>query len=496
MPSDAELEGFNRQMGALWEAARFEDALAQAADVWARGWQHRDVAYTAACAAARTARLDEAYTWLERAADTGMLDIGWMNLDRDLATVRADPRYPGLLARARAAGERHLTAMNVGGGLAVSTPEREGIHAEALRRLVERAAATHSSALVVLRHGRLVGQWYFDDLSTPTETMSATKSVTSVAIGFLLDDGHLRSLDEPVATFFSEWKDGVHDGITVRHLLNHTSGLHADRTTERIYASGDFVHFALGSGIDAAPGAEFFYNNSAVNLLAGVVERASGRSLDRYLGEKLFAPLGIREVTWSHDDKGNPHGMSGLQIHAADFAKVGQLMLQGGLWNGKRVLSESWIRESSERPSQELNPVNGLLWWLEAPRVEQVLDGAFFAALEARGAEPVFVAKLQPLRDRPILSQDFTRALRDTLGTDGVSQWTAQVGQRRLNPRTTVTGSYDGFSARGSFGQRLVVFPDRDLVAVRFTKHFDESDPTVGFDDFSELVRALVPAPP
>lgn len=490
-PTDAELAAFGQKTGELLAAAHFDEALQAAEETWGRGWQRYEVAYAAACAASRGGKIDAALDWLQRSADTGLLGIRWMNEDPDLLALRADPRYAALLARARLAHQRHLAEMNVGGGLERSTPEAEGIDAAALRELLERAEAAHSSAVVILRHGRLVGDWYFGGASAVTETMSATKSITSLAIGLLLDEGKIRSLDEPISTWFPEWKDGLHDGITLRHLLSHTSGLHADLNTRAIYASPDFVRFALESGVDAPPGAEFFYNNNATNLVAGVVQRASGLSMDRYLGERLFAPLGIRDTQWTHDRAGNPHGMAGLQLHAADFAKLGQLMLQGGTWQGKRILSESWIAESTGRPSQELNPVCGLLWWLEAERVDVIIDEPFLAALRDRAADPAFIAKLMPLRDRPIPRPQLFEVLQRELGPDATTQWGAQVAQRRVNPRRVVSGEYEGFSARGSFGQLLVVFPSRDLVAVRFTEHYDGSDPGIEFEDFRSLVRAL-----
>lgn len=490
-PSEAHIQSFWQRVAPLMATGTFSEVLQVSAEVWSRGWHWNEVAYAAACAASRAGRLDEAFVWLERSVDTGKLDTGWMNEDADLVAVRADPRYAALHAKARRVQERRVAEMNVGGGIEKSTPAAEGVDATALKALLERAEVTRSSALVILRSGKLIGEWYFGGPSALTETMSATKSITSLAIGILVDEGRIRSLDEPVATFFPEWRDGVHDAITLRHILSHTSGLHADRTTQKIYASKDFVRFALDSGIDAPAGSQFFYNNSAVNILPGVVERASGQRMDDYLRQKLLEPLGIREISWSLDPGGNPHGMAGLQIHAADLAKIGQLMLDGGTWNGKRLLSQAWIDESAKRRASTVNPTAGLLWWLEAPQSHYVLDQSLFDALRAGGADPAFIAALTPLLDKPIPRPDFSRALERALGSDGVRQWMTQAAQRRLNPRTVVTGAYDGFSARGSFGQTLVVYPERELVAVRFTRTFDGSSSDVDFSDFASLVRAL-----
>lgn len=496
-PTDAEMADFLARSMESFSAERFDEALRDAEAAWTRGWRLSDVAYSAACAAARSGKTGDAFLWLQRSVGTGKLDSNWMNADPDLTSVRADPRYPPLLAEARRIQQRRIETMQVGTGLQSSTPAAEGIDAEALRRLVERAEKTHSSALVVLRNGKMVGNWSFGSISAPTETMSATKAVTSLAIGLLIDDKKIPSVDEPVSTWFPEWKDGAHDGITLRHVLNHTSGLHADRTTEKIYASKDFVRFALESNVDAPPGTEFFYNNSAVNVLVGVVHRASGMPMDGYLRARVFEPLGIRDFSWSHDRSGNPHGFAGLQIHAADFAKIGQLLLQKGRWNGKQVISEAWIAESTQRSGQPFNPVSGLLWWLESPQTTMVIDQNLMDALLARGADAEFVANLAPLRDQPIPRLEFGNELRRVLGPKGIGVWFREVERRRLDARTVVNGDFDGFSARGAFGQILLVYPSRRLVAVRFTTRFDQSDPEINFRDFASLVRALVePAPP
>jgi CubicO group peptidase (beta-lactamase class C family) len=233
----------------------------------------------------------------------------------------------------------------------------------ALARLVEAAEGSRSSALVVLRDGELVGRWYDPGGARRIEAMSVTKSVLSLAVGRLLALGHLESLDVPVHRFFPEWGEGPHSRITVRHLLNHTSGLESPMPANPIYASDDFVAYALESELASDPGAEVRYNNNATNLLAGVIGRAAGDRMDRFIGQELFGPLGITDFTWSLDPAGNPHGMAGLQIHAHDLARLGQLVLQDGVWEGHRLLPGDWI-EKSLRPGSELAGSVGLLWWL------------------------------------------------------------------------------------------------------------------------------------
>jgi len=282
---------------------------------------------------------------------------GWERLQEDLARwtqERTAAPSPGLVETERGSAWNRVDSA-------------------ALSRLVEAAEASRSSALVVLQDGELVGSWHDPQGARRIEAMSVTKSVLSLAVGRLLALGHLESIDVPVYRFFPEWEDGPRSRITVRHLLNHTSGLNSPIPTTPIYESEDFVAFALASELESEPGAEVRYNNNATNLLAGVVGRAAGVRMDRFIGAELFRPLKITDFTWSLDPAGNPHGMAGLQIHADDLARLGQLVLQDGVWKGERLFPEGWITKSLG-PGSELARNVGLLWWLI--REEERIVGA------------------------------------------------------------------------------------------------------------------------
>ena len=201
--------------------------------------------------------------------------------------------------------------------------------------------------MVIIKDGKLVADWDFGQKRQPIEAMSATKSIVSLAIGRLIDAGKIKSVDQPVCDFYPEWKQGRKRSITIRHLLSQTSGLQNLPTTmPEIYPSPDFVQLALAAELSDDPGSKFSYNNKATNLLAGVVKRASGMRMDQYLGKEIFEPLGITDVSWDLDQAGNPHGMAGLDIRAIDLAKIGQMMLDEGSWNGKQILSKEWVRKS------------------------------------------------------------------------------------------------------------------------------------------------------
>src|SRR5690606_16009211 len=197
------------------------------------------------------------------------------------------------------------------------------------------------------RDGEVLLERYSDAGPAPIELMSATKSVVALGIGRLLAQGHLESLDVPVSTWYPEWRQGRKADITVRMLLDHTSGLqNVANAGAEIYPAPDVIQLALAAELDATPGEEFAYNNKATNLLAGVIASASGQPMDEYLGEHLFAHLGIEAGDWYRDQAGNPHAMAGLPLTARDAARIGQLLLADGrLQDGTRLLPEGFVEE-------------------------------------------------------------------------------------------------------------------------------------------------------
>jgi CubicO group peptidase (beta-lactamase class C family) len=143
---------------------------------------------------------------------------------------------------------------------------------EALNSLVEEARSSRSSALVVWQDGGLPLEWWFDGKPRRIEAMSATKSVVNLIVGRAVTLGLIESAETPVHEFFPEWNQGRKRQITLRHLMDHTSGLQDHPTTNlEIYPSPDFVKLALAAELENEPGTRFKYSNKAVNLLTGVV---------------------------------------------------------------------------------------------------------------------------------------------------------------------------------------------------------------------------------
>jgi CubicO group peptidase (beta-lactamase class C family) len=368
-----------------------------------------------------------------------------------------------------------------------------GIDPAALTHLMLRAELFHSDALVVVKDGRLVVDSRFGRPSGPIEVGSITKSVAGLAIGRLLATGKLGSLDAPVAGWYPEWSRGPKRAITLRQLMNHTSGIAAQPTPEEVYASRDLVRQALDAGLASPPGSRFSYNHKAVNLLAGIVEKASGKKLDEYVRDEIFAPLGIQRFAWMRDPAGNPHVLAGLELDARDLARLGQLMLDGGVAGGKRLLGTDFV-ERSVAAAQPYSPTGGLLWWVIPAWTRLVLDRTLLDTWRQGGADPAFLAALEPLAGREIPRQELFGTLDRAFGHDkALTLWVQNVPGRNLPTPKVSAGPPVGFETNGALGQYLVVLPKARLVAVRQIRQASHRSSGDDFEDLPDLVRALVP---
>jgi CubicO group peptidase (beta-lactamase class C family) len=278
--------------------------------------------------------------------------------------------------------------------------------------------------------------------------------------------------------------------------MNHTSGIAAQTSAEEVYASRDLVELALDASLADPPGTHFAYNQKAVNLLAGIVEKASGRKLDVYLRDEIFAPLGITRFAWMRDPAGNPHVLAGLRLDALDLARIGQLMLDGGLYGGKRLLADEFVQESVHA-AQPISPTGGLLWWVIPEFAKLVLDQALLDGWRRGGADAAFLDALAPLAGREIPRQELFATLDRAFGHDkALTVWVRNVPGRGLPTPKVTTGPPVGFDANGALGQYLVVLPGARLVAVRQARQGPRRSTGDDFEEFADLVRALVPTNP
>ncbi len=266
----------------------------------------------------------------------------------------------------------------VSGAFETSSPEAEGVSSQAVLNwigAVERDVdALHSFVLV--RHGKVVaeGWWAPYEKERPHMLYSLSKSFTSTAIGFAVDEGKL-GLDDKVASFFPD-KLPAQPGenlmrMRVRDLLCMGSGNDKDTLSAmRESAEPDWVKVFLSRPVEHEPGTHFCYNTGATYMLAAILKQATGQSLTEFLGPRLFDPLAIKSPTWEVSPQGIQTAGYGLKVRTRDIAALGQLYLRIGMWNGKRLLSEKWIAaatskqiENGSNPASDWNQGYGFQFW-------------------------------------------------------------------------------------------------------------------------------------
>jgi CubicO group peptidase (beta-lactamase class C family) len=365
------------------------------------------------------------------------------------------------------------------------------IDAPALQQLLRAAEAAHSDAVVIWEDGRKVGAWYFGKAPKRIEAMSATKSIVNLAIGRLVTTGAIRSIDEPVSKYYPEWKQGRKQAITIRQLLDHTSGMQSEGSQE-VESSPDVVQLALAAELTDEPGTHFYYNNKAVNLLAGIVQKASGKKMDALLRSDVFGPLGITDFIWVRDSAGNPYSYARLQILPEDMAKLGQLVLDRGRWKGRQLIAPEWF-DAIMRGSP-VEPRAGLLWWPIPEHTTFVVDDERIRLLAAAGADSAFIRRAMTARGRYESAAAFDTALRTAFGEKYWEPYGEASKRTRMDLERHEYGRMIGYEANGSFGQYIDIYPDQRLVAVRMIAVTDRiSLPGDSFENFRELVRALAP---
>jgi len=240
-------------------------------------------------------------------------------------------------------------------GLPRATPESQGIASSAILKFVEAVESQihELHSFMLLRHGKVVaeGWWSPYGREYPHLLFSLSKSFTSTAIGLAISEGIL-SLDDQVISFFPDEAPAEPNehlaAMQIRHLLTMSTGQANDTWLNMIgRPDGNWVKGFFEVPVVEAPGTNFVYNNGATHLLAAIIQKVTGMKLVDYLEPRLFEPLGITNATWKESPQGIAGGGIGLSLKTEDVARFGQMYLDKGMWQGKRVLSEAWITEAT-----------------------------------------------------------------------------------------------------------------------------------------------------
>ena len=257
-----------------------------------------------------------------------------------------------------------------------ATPENQGISSDlftALLRELDASKDTEMHHFMALRHGKVIcecnfapypkGMWHI--------THSMCKSITGMAIGMLIEEEKLK-LDENIYDIFPDHINAFskifRPVITVENLLTMTSGI--TFIESGIVSGNDWLGSFLNASVNGKPGTEFQYNSLNTYVLSAIVTKRTGETLTEYLTPRLFGPLGITKYYWETCPKGITKGGWGLFLCAEDMAKLGQLYLQRGKWNGQQLVSEYWIEISTARHLKTQNDTYGYgyqLWMEQRP---------------------------------------------------------------------------------------------------------------------------------
>ncbi len=241
------------------------------------------------------------------------------------------------------------------GRFPVSTPEKQGLSSSGILRFIKAVEADDLNlhSVMILRHGHVVAEgWWAPYAPELKHTLySLSKSFTSTAIGMAVEEGRLKVSDK-VLSFFPESRPAkVNKNLsemTVKHLLTMSTGHATDPTNAvRINGGDNWVKAFLNTPPELKPGSRFVYNSAATYMLSAILQKLTGQTLLNYLEQWLFKPLGIEGADWETDPAGICTGGWGLRLKTEDIAKFGQLYLQKGMWNGKKLLSETWINDAT-----------------------------------------------------------------------------------------------------------------------------------------------------
>lgn len=285
---------------------------------------------------------------------------------------------------------------------------------QAMERAIGDGAAPDTTSVLIARDGALVYEGYFNgsDADALQDTRSATKSVTAMLVGAAIAQGKIAGAQARVYDRFRDrrWRnpDPRKETTTVEDLLTMSSQLECDDENsfstgneERMYLSADWVQFALDLPVkgyapwmkrpqESPHGRAFAYCTAGAFLLGALVEKATGQRLEDFAAQALERPLGIERSQWNHASEGTGMGGGGTRYRSRDLAKLGQLLLDRGHWQGKQVLPAAWVEAMTTIHAQARDDADyGYLLWRFRFPVRGVERGAW--TMSGNGGNYVFV---------------------------------------------------------------------------------------------------------
>jgi CubicO group peptidase (beta-lactamase class C family) len=248
---------------------------------------------------------------------------------------------------------------------------------------------TQTTAFLVLKNDSVYYEEYWDgyDKDAISNSFSVSKSIVSILIGIAIDEGRIKSVDQKVSDFIPEYANGPNAQLTIRHLLTMSAGFDWDESynslfspTTKAYYGSDLKKIMFDLKVIETPGVHFNYQSCNQLVLAYIIEKSCGKNLSEYASEKLWKPLGAKhDALWSLDRKGGfEKAYCCFNSNARDFSRIGTLVLHNGMFNGKRIVSEEYLKQS-ETPSNLIDEEGqrahyyGYSWWLTHVGVQDVI---------------------------------------------------------------------------------------------------------------------------
>lgn len=366
-----------------------------------------------------------------------------------------------------------------------------------LEEVKTKSAASHSDAVIIKQNGKIIFEKHLSEKESPIYIASAGKSLTSLAIGKLIDKKLLDSLDQPVYKIYPQWKQGRKKDITVRMLLNHTSGLQNNPNASiELEPAPDnkinnIIELALSAELSDRPGEKVNYNNKAVALLGGIVKELSGKSFDQFFVDEFFKPMNIEQYAWIKDKSGNPTVHGAFVIKPSDLIKFGELVLNKGTYSGKRIISEEWIKESLNQ-GQDFTPIWGLLWWRLPEYEKRIVDDEIWTSWEEVNVDKEFLKKVKVIKGKLYETKyDFYNDLEQVLGENWNQVLNEKLPVGVKSSKRIYGNEIKAYYADGYRGNYLVIVPETKIIAVRCADFNGFNFKTDFFPEFVNLMSKL-----
>ncbi len=286
-------------------------------------------------------------------------------------------------------------------GFIIDTLESVGFDSSILNEgLNENYSESNLKSLLIYKDDKLVFERYFNDSTKDTQSnvFSVTKSFVSALIGIAIDSGKIENtkvkISEYLPEYFKDINDEDKESITIEHLLTMTPGFieNFPEFVQSFYT--DAIKYTLDLPLNYKPGEKFQYANSSSHLLSVIIRKATGENAETFANKYLFNQLGIKDYSWTTERQGDNIGASDLYLRSRDMLKFGILYLKKGNWNGKQLISENWVNESTTKKIDAYednvglqNKGYGYQWWLDTTG-----DDDYFSAI-GHGGQFISVVK-------------------------------------------------------------------------------------------------------